>query len=341
MDQLVHLIVGTSLGEQETFRKSIPRAWLWGIFLNNAPDLDVVLVVHDRLTYLTYHRTFTHAISGILILPMVLGFLLPRKWIGNRRIFIHFAILNFAIHTLLDLTSSWPTYLLWPFSHRQFALDWQFILAPPVWFIGCIAFLTGLKFQKQKKELALLVLIFTSFYFIHGGGTHARAQKELLAHLNPTLSNQGKIRVLPLPFRHDHRYAYARTSERLYRWYQPHRRGTWNQLPSLDLSVCPNPSMFSQFNALTRAFFHFAREWGCIQLDKAGTTFVFFHAKYFFYGIPPFTLGPVTRQNDRIHFGILVKFDTSTGRVLEVNDLSSTQFRLSSLYNEIRDEESL
>ena len=62
MDNLTHSLVGWMLSRAGIDRK-IPRAAPLMIVAANIPDLDVVSLAGGPLSYLTWHRSYTHAFA--------------------------------------------------------------------------------------------------------------------------------------------------------------------------------------------------------------------------------------------------------------------------------------
>jgi inner membrane protein len=100
------------------------------VLASNLPDIDVVLWARSDVTYLLFHRGFTHSLLGLAVLPPILAGAL---WWGlGRRTALGWLLLlcwaGAILHVLYDLFTSWGTMLLYPFSVDRLALDWIFIV---------------------------------------------------------------------------------------------------------------------------------------------------------------------------------------------------------------------
>ena len=124
--------------------KGVPRAGLLLMVAANAPDVDVVSWLGGPLTYLEYHRWFTHS---ILAAPLLAGLVValtrlfargrPFPWV---RAMIA-ATIGVAGHLALDWTNIYGVRLLLPFSPEWLRLDTTAIVDLWIWavFLLCIA----------------------------------------------------------------------------------------------------------------------------------------------------------------------------------------------------------
>lgn len=128
MDPLTHVAAGVSLSRLLRFPAPRKAAWLAAGFAL-LPDVDFLLLLVDRLSYLRHHRGLTHS---VFLLPLfaLLGGLLARR-LGGREWFrpaVLLGILVVGSHLLLDVFTSYGTQLLSPFSRQKFTLDLLFIV---------------------------------------------------------------------------------------------------------------------------------------------------------------------------------------------------------------------
>jgi inner membrane protein len=91
-----------------------------------APDLDVLIrSAQDPLLVLEYHRHFSHS---LLIAPVAAALLtlllwpLLRRWLPPRPLFLC-ALAGYVSACLLDVCTSYGTYLFWPLIRAPFSLD--------------------------------------------------------------------------------------------------------------------------------------------------------------------------------------------------------------------------
>lgn len=106
--------------------RGIPRAGLLMMLAANAPDLDVVSWLGGPLTYLQYHRWFTHSIAAAplmaalaLVVARAAAWKRPFPWIKAAAA----AAAGVASHLLLDWTNIYGIRLLLPFSPDWLRLD--------------------------------------------------------------------------------------------------------------------------------------------------------------------------------------------------------------------------
>ena len=146
MDNLTHTLTAVALSHAGLRRKT-RFATLTLIAAANLPDLDIVSRLWGSVTYLKYHRGFTHSILGVSLLafllawtvcflgrkakpksgpPLSLRWLLILAWIGT------------ASHLLMDFTNSYGVRPFLPFSSRWYAWDIMFIFDPLLLLLLCL-----------------------------------------------------------------------------------------------------------------------------------------------------------------------------------------------------------
>jgi inner membrane protein len=145
MENLAHTLLGLSLAKAG-LERATPLATTTLIISSNLPDIDVLSrLTGDTLSYLRYHRGFTHGFTGILLLAAMLAFALVyidrrfrlrsdpfRRPIRPFRIFL-LAYLGGLGHAFMDFTNSYGVRPLLPFSDRWFYGDLIFVLDPWIW----------------------------------------------------------------------------------------------------------------------------------------------------------------------------------------------------------------
>lgn len=139
MDPFTHALSGALAGRALAPAPASPagtaRTALWtGLAAALAPDADYLLrLAADPLTYLNWHRTFTHS---LLLLPLWAGLLTAllgpaRRRLGSGRTGLIVAT-GTALHILLDLVTPFGTAVLWPLDGRRFSLSSTFVVDPLV-----------------------------------------------------------------------------------------------------------------------------------------------------------------------------------------------------------------
>jgi inner membrane protein len=174
MDNLAHSLFGLSLAKAG-LDKTTPMATAALVISSNLPDIDVIVRLNgDTLTYLRYHRGFTHSLVGVFLLAGALTFLLSfvHRWRGKRRpepfvpakqgwLFM-LSTLGGLGHTLFDYTNSYGVRPFLPFSNEWCYGDLIFVADPWIWLIlgSGAAWLTAV--TRRRKALWVLLGLLTS-----------------------------------------------------------------------------------------------------------------------------------------------------------------------------------
>jgi inner membrane protein len=145
MENLAHTLLGLSLAKAG-LERATPLATTTLVISSNLPDLDVISrFLGGTLSYLKYHRGFTHGFIGVGVLAAALAFALVyidrrfrlrsdpfRRPIRPFRIFL-LAYLGGIGHAFMDFTNSYGVRPLSPFSDRWFYGDLVFVVDPWIW----------------------------------------------------------------------------------------------------------------------------------------------------------------------------------------------------------------
>ena len=126
-----------------------------------------------------FHRGLTHSVIGLVVLPLALAAGLWWAYRGRTR-FGWLALLcacGVALHLLYDLTTSWGTMLLYPFSARRYALDWLFIVDLVTWAVP-IAVLVGSRVRPERARVAVAGGMLALFAY---GGVSAVVHRDAVA----------------------------------------------------------------------------------------------------------------------------------------------------------------
>jgi len=95
------------------------------------PDIDMLAarVTGDPLASLTFHRGFTHSVTGVVLLAPALALVARAtgKDTHYRRL-LKLCVLALLWHIFTDLPTTWGTMVLWPFHSARIAWDWFFVL---------------------------------------------------------------------------------------------------------------------------------------------------------------------------------------------------------------------
>ncbi|MBI5026567.1 MAG: metal-dependent hydrolase, partial [Nitrospirae bacterium] len=140
------------------------------------PDADLILRLFGDEVFLKYHRGFGNSL--FLIPPVALGLAFVFNRLSSKKNFLLFFILCFlsvAVHTFLDLQTSFGTMLLFPFSDRRFSLDLVFIIDPyysGILIAGLIFSIFIKKYSERICQLSLMVIV---LYTVLCAFAHSRA----------------------------------------------------------------------------------------------------------------------------------------------------------------------
>ena len=135
MDPVTQGVLGASVPQALSQKKTLVAATLFGAISGMAPDLDSLIRSDtDPLLYLEYHRQFSHSLIfipvGSLICALVFYFLFARRWEISFKLTYLFCLLGYATHGVLDACTSYGTQLLWPFSTERIAWNSISIVDP-------------------------------------------------------------------------------------------------------------------------------------------------------------------------------------------------------------------
>ena len=140
LDNLTHSLTGLMLARAGV-GKGIPRATLLMVIAANAPDVDVASLFGGPLTYLEYHRWFTHSIVAVPLMA-VLTVLFVRLFAKGRFPWIPALIaatVGVASHVVLDWTNMYGVRLMLPFSPEWYRLDITNIFDIWIWALLLLA----------------------------------------------------------------------------------------------------------------------------------------------------------------------------------------------------------
>jgi inner membrane protein len=200
VDPLTHTAAGVAIS------RLIPTpARKWGLVAGFGfallPDIDFLWLFLDRLSYIRYHRGFTHSILALGLFAL-LGACIGRR-LGGSRWFRPLFVLGLAVlasHLLLDVATSYGTQIFSPFSRQKFSLDWLFIIDPYFTLILLIG-AVGAWFAPAKERLLVGVsLTLAGMYFLLCGLYHHQALALGRQIFTDKESATIRVAALPQPF---------------------------------------------------------------------------------------------------------------------------------------------
>lgn len=128
MDNVTHTLVGLMMSRSGIDRKVEHAAPLMMIAAN-IPDIDVVSLFGGSLTYLEWHRSYTHALASAPLMALIPPLLLLRR--GRLTLWAYgFSLLGVLSHLVLDWTNVYGIRMLLPFSARWPRLDMTDVVDP-------------------------------------------------------------------------------------------------------------------------------------------------------------------------------------------------------------------
>ncbi len=189
MDPISHVLSGLVFSKGITKDKILIIVFLiFSVF----PDIDLLLKIHSTEMFLSYHRTITHGIFALLLLPIIPALILNRK-LGFLKVYF-FAFLALGLHIFLDITNQYGVKVLAPLDWTSYALSLTFIVDPYVFLPLLLAFIFSLKIRKQAKFLYIIALLFITLYI----GAKAYLKGEAKYFLKQKVEAH-QYRVYPLP----------------------------------------------------------------------------------------------------------------------------------------------
>jgi len=199
VDPVTHAASGLLLSQLLPF-PSRAGAAVAGLVLAFLPDIDYFLVYLDRLTFIRYHRAFTHSLAAVLLFSLLVAVL--GRVLAGPRWFRPLFILGLAVlgaHLLLDLATSYGTQIFSPFTHRKLTLDWVFIIDPYLTALLAAGAAAVLFFPVRGKAAGYFFLAAAGVYFLFCGYCHHRALS-LARELYRDAPAGTKVAALPQPF---------------------------------------------------------------------------------------------------------------------------------------------
>lgn len=156
--------------------KARPAALL-GCLAGIAPDLDVLIgSPDDPLTFLVFHRQFTHALLFIPFGAAVVA--VASHWLVRERLSFKESylacLLGYATHGLLDACTSYGTQLFWPLSDLRVA--WNNVSVVDPLFTLPLAALVVAGAVRRRPRLAWIGLAWALAYLLFGVVQNQRAE---------------------------------------------------------------------------------------------------------------------------------------------------------------------
>ena len=128
MDNVTHSLVGLMMSRSGIDRKVAHAAPLMMIAANT-PDIDVISLFGGPVTYLEWHRGYTHALISAPVMALIPPLIL--LWRGRFTLWAYlFSLIGVLSHLVLDWTNIYGIRMLMPFSARWLQLDITDVVDP-------------------------------------------------------------------------------------------------------------------------------------------------------------------------------------------------------------------
>lgn len=188
MDNVTHSLTGWMIARAGM--KPAPRVALMMIIAANIPDIDVVSGLGGALSYIQWHRSYTHSLACAPLMAFVPLLLVWRFSI----LYYGFSLIGVLSHLLLDWTNAYGIRLLLPFSGRWLRLDQTDIVDPwilTVFFLalaapalaGMVGSEIGAKKSGARRGWAWFALLAVFSYEGARWAAHSRAIAVMGSHL--------------------------------------------------------------------------------------------------------------------------------------------------------------
>src|SRR5262249_20117046 len=163
MDNLTHTLVGLTLA-RVGLEKTTPRGAAMMMLAANVPDIDAVFWFGGTLPYLTYHRSYAHAVPFIPLMALLPMLLVRARF--SWPVYLA-SLVGVLSHLLLDWTNAYGIPLALPFSTHRFRLDIVNIVDVWIWAIllgtlaasGVFALLSNQDKRRGFAWAALLTML--------------------------------------------------------------------------------------------------------------------------------------------------------------------------------------
>ena len=204
MDSLSQVVLGAItfalVKDKEIGKKSL----VYGAVLGTIPDLDVLLnPFFDSVEQLAIHRAFSHSIFFAILLSLLAGKLLSKKYNSSYISWVWACFLALFTHPLLDLCTTYGTRILYPLTKSYYSLNNVFVVdlgyTLPL-LIAVIALWAMKNNNPKRSKIINISLILSTGYLLWG-----LIVREIVYHKFETVLQEKniafeKMTVAPTPF---------------------------------------------------------------------------------------------------------------------------------------------
>ncbi len=194
MDVFTQGVIGAASAQSTASARDIKHATLIGFLSGMLADADVFIrSASDPMLVLEYHRHFTHSLVfiplGALIASLVLWPLFLRQ-LSFRRVYL-FSFAGYLFSGFIDTSTSYGTYLLWPFLDERIA--WHIIsIVDPVFTVVLIIAII-LAYRHRRALFSRTGMALVGLYLLIGAVQLQRAESvldELVAQRGHAIERQ-------------------------------------------------------------------------------------------------------------------------------------------------------
>lgn len=204
MDSLSQVVLGAItfalVKDKEIGKKSL----IYGAVLGTIPDLDVLLnPFFDDVAKLAVHRAFSHSIFFSILLSLLAGKLLSKKYNSSYISWVWACFLALFTHPLLDLCTTYGTRILYPLTKSYYSLNNVFVVdlfyTLPL-LIAVIALWILKNKNPKRSKIINISLILSTGYLLWGLIVREVIYSKFETILQEKNIAVEKMTVVPTPF---------------------------------------------------------------------------------------------------------------------------------------------
>lgn len=204
MDSLSQIVLGAItfalVKDKEIGKKSL----VYGAVLGTIPDLDVLLnPFFDDVAKLAVHRAFSHSIFFSILLSLLAGKLLSKKYNSSYISWVWACFLALFTHPLLDLCTTYGTRILYPLTKSYYSLNNVFVVdlfyTLPL-LIAVIALWILKNKNPKRSKIINISLILSTGYLLWGLIVREIVYSKFETVLQEKNISYEKMTVTPTPF---------------------------------------------------------------------------------------------------------------------------------------------
>lgn len=204
MDSLSQVVLGAItfalVKDKEIGKKSL----VYGAILGTIPDLDILLnPFFDSVEQLAIHRAFSHSIFFSIILSLLAGKWLSKKYNSTYISWVWACFLALFTHPLLDLCTTYGTRILYPLTKSYYSLNNVFVvdLGYTLPLLIAVLSLWIMKNSNPKRSKIINIsLLLSTGYLLWGVLISTIIQNKFEAVLKEKNIGYEKITIVPTPF---------------------------------------------------------------------------------------------------------------------------------------------